>query len=300
MPGSDEKKSGARGVARLPRKKSGQQGKQDGNFVTPSTGTAIANGTLEEQSTEAPSNAEGEDFVNVAGFFKEYDESGPVTKKLKEDTPLAPRNSYLIECVVERLVGGLNVLFFQNPKTRANPDQKTVAYEPFMPSFRSVFFNNVQDQLLVDAMGARCDENHQFIPNKKNISDVKKMKFGWNLLLNESVSDAGDWAIHLCCCLNESEEYKACFDTQRTSDRSPFFQVLSEITPEGEPLRKLDQVMMDDGICRYLCNKFNLKNYGVRRRLKTQENWDALLKPYFQDTTRGRKVIVEYLDSQTG
>lgn len=284
----DEKKVASRSSGRIPRRKS-SQGKRS------STAAFVAEAMVEEAGPEPNLDAQmepvPEDPSNDA-------EGGPAPKKLKEATLVAPRNSYLIECVVEKLLGALNVLYFQNPP-RNTPGQKTEVFEPFMPSFRSVFFDNVKDELLVDAMGARCDSKHQFIRNKKTVTDVNQMKYGWNLLLNESVEDPGDWAIHLCCCLNESQAYKNSFDTQRTSDRSPFFQVLGDITPEGGPTRKLDQVMMDNNIARYLCNKFNLKNYAVRRRMNTQEKWDELLQHYFQDTKRGRKVIEEYLNAQT-
>ena len=290
-----DKKIASRAPPKVPRKKP-NQGKRPSNLVSPSAAGTTVEAMADEATLEGNSSAKSESAV---GNPPEETDGGPTSKKLKEDSLLAPRNSYLIECVVENLQGGLNVLYFQNPARNVAEGQKIEVFEPFMPSFRSVFMENVQDELLIHAMGARCDSNHNFIRNKKTVTDVSQMKYGWNLLLNESVEDPGDWAIHLCCCLNESEAYKNSFDTQRTSDRSPFFQVLGDVSPKTGPKRKLDQVMMDNNVARYLCNKFNLKNYGVRRRMNTQEKWDKLLQPYFQDTKRGQEVVEAYLDAQT-
>ena len=107
------------------------------------------------------------------------------------------------------------------------------------------------------------------------------MKFGWNLILNESVDHPGDWGIHLCNVLNSSDAYKNSFDINRTQGRIPHFEVVHVLFPEKSERRKLDQVMMDAGVAKFLTKKFNLKNYGVRRRLKSDEDWNKLLEPYF-------------------
>lgn len=277
-------------------RKKPNQAKRSSNLVSPSAAGASVEGMADGSVAEVDPRSKSD--PSLQQFSNETD-NGPAPKKLKEDSPVAPRNSYLIQGVVEKYQGNLNGLYFQNPVRNTSEGQKVEVFEPFMSSFRSVFMDNVKDELLIDAMGARCDSNHRFLRNKKTVTDVSQMKYGWNLLLNESVEDPGDWAIHLCCCLNESEAYKNSFDTQRTSDRVPFFQVLGDVTPKTGLLRKLDQVMMDNNVARYICNKFNLKNYGVRRRMKSEEIWHDLLEPYFQDTKRGQKVIEEYLDSQT-
>ena len=56
--------------------------------------------------------------------------------------------------------------------------------------------------------------------------------------------------------------------------------------------------MMDEGIAKYVIKKHDLKDYGVRRRLKTDEAWGGLLQPYFQDVKRGRGVVEDYLRAQ--
>ena len=49
--------------------------------------------------------------------------------------------------------------------------------------------------------------------------------------------------------------------------------------------RKLDQVMMDEGIAKFVIKKHNLKDYAVHRRIKTDEAWHELLRPYFHDSS---------------
>jgi hypothetical protein len=199
---------------------------------------------------------------------------------------------YVNECVVEGLAGNLNVCFFKNPTTQRNRE----SYEPFTVSFRSVFGDAVEEELGVVAVGARCDSKHRFIANKKG-ADPDKMVYGWNLFVNDTVEDPGDWAIALCKTLNEKKVYVDSFDLTRTSGKPPHFQVLDDITQD--PRRKLDQVMMDEGIAKYVIRKHNLKDFGIRRRLKTDEAWRNLLEPYFQDVKRGQGLVEGYLRAQT-
>ena len=95
-------------------------------------------------------------------------EEDSVSKRLKTDVVPKPKNSYIIQMVVEKLQAAINVGYFQSPKSAYAPPN-TPIYEPFMTTFRSIFGNKVQDLLLIDAMGARCDSSHQFIPNKKGL-----------------------------------------------------------------------------------------------------------------------------------
>ena len=116
---------------------------------TSKAGTAIEG--MADQATFEGAKSESA----VENPLEETDE-GSSRKKLKEDSLRVPRNSYLIECVVENLQGGLKVLYIQNRTRKVAEDQKTEIFEPFMPSFRSVFMDNVQDEILIHDMGARC------------------------------------------------------------------------------------------------------------------------------------------------
>ena len=213
-------------------------------------------------------------------------------KQLKLDEMPEPNNCYTIECIVEKLDGSISVAFFKNPGKDG--------LEPYLPLFKNVWVDNVEEELQIHGIGNRCDSNHQFKRNKRNISDISTMQYGWRCFINESIKDPGDWAIHLCNTLNDSEPYKNSFDFQRTNGRQPHFQVVHVVYPEEGKRRKLDQVMMDDDIAKYLVKKHNLKNYGVRRRLKTDEHWNEMLQPYFVDANRGRKIVLKYLDVLSG
>lgn len=281
-------------TTRVPRK-TNNPGHHSSNLVSPPK-AKIANNDSMIQEEPKP-----EDLSQVNDVSEEADSEGHPkpsgsereTKKLKTNTIKQPRNCYLIQCVVEKLDGNVNVLFFKNPTKNIN----TPSFEPFMPNFNASFGRDfVERELRIVAMGSRCDSSHQFIPNKKGIKDVKSITFGWFMFLNDDIEDAGNWALHVCNVLNEQESYKQGFDPQKTSDRLPFFQVLDDITEE--PKRKLDQVMMDRNIVLYLCNKFDLNNYGVRRHLKTDEAWNELLQPYFQDVKRGREEVEKHLRKQ--
>lgn len=146
-------------------------------------------------------------------FEKDY-----LPKPLKlEETPM-PNNSYGIECVVEKLKGSISVAFFKNPGKEG--------LEPYLPIFKNVWGDNMGEDLLIHGIGYRCDSNHQFKRNKRNIADISQMQYGWSLFINESVKDPGDWAIHLCNSLNDSDSYKNSFDVQRTNGRKPHFEVV--------------------------------------------------------------------------
>ncbi len=223
---------------------------------------------------------------------KQGEDEDPVQKKLKLDDLPVPDNVYLIEAVLEKLDGGLNVCYFKNIGKEG--------LEPFMASFKSVFGEDTKDTLLVDSIGSRSDATHQLIINRKNITDRKAMRFGWALFVNESVFDPGDWGIHLCNVLNTSEEYKKSFDPTRTAGKMPYFEVTQVKFPEVGGRRKLDQVMSDFGVVRYLMKKFNLKSYRSRRRYQTDADWDELLHPYFEDTKRGRTAVEQFLAEEAG
>ena len=244
-------------------------------------------GSSAEATSEVGGSVPSVDSSQLVEFEKDYP-----SKQLKlEDKPM-PNNSYVIECVVEKLKGFISVLFFKNPGKDG--------LEPYLPIFRNVWGENVEEELLIFGIGNRCDSKHQFKRNKRNIADISAMQYGWSLFINESVKDPGDWAIHLCNCLNDSEPYKSSFDTQRTNGRKPHFEVVHVVDPPEEKRRKLDEVMMDDDIAKYLVRKFNLKSYGARRRLKTDEDWKQILHPFFVDVRRGQKVVLKYLSDMAG
>jgi len=268
-----EKKSTSR---RVPRKKT-TPGHRIATLVAPPEAKAVDDRATRQEPVI-------ENHPNPSGFAE-----ASASKKLKKQNMSA---FYIIECVVEGLVGDVNVCFFKNP---ARPNRET--YEPFTVPFRSVFKDRLEEDLGVVSIGARCDSNHRFIANK-NGADPDKMEYGWSLFVNDTAADPGDWAIELCRKLNTDEAYLNSFDLSRTSGKPPRFQVLDDVTQE--PRRKLDQVMMDEGIAKFVIKKHNLKDYAVRRRLKTDEAWHELLHPYFQDFQRGRLVVEDYLRAQTG
>ena len=271
---SSEKKPSSR---KVPRKKATQ-----GHRVTSPVYPTVAK-TAEKVvvSEDSPSEAHPSPNESV---------QASAAKKAKKEN-MSSSKFYFNECVVENLEGDLNVAYFKNP---GEPTRES--YEPFTVSFRAVYGDRVEDELGVVSIGYRCDAAHQFIPNKKG-ADPQKMKYGWCLFINDTATDPGDWAIEMCKTLNENQTYLDSFDKQRTNGKTPHFRVLDDITQK--PRRKLDQVMMDEGIAKYLLKKYNLKDFGVRRGFKTDEDWNKLLQPYFKDVKRGRGVIEDYLRAQT-
>ena len=295
----EKKKPVARNSGKVPKKKT-NQGKRGASLVTPAAVKPVEEPSEGKQAkdTNEPSDEAmiAEDSVldaeNVPEGEQEDFGANSLAKKLKtEDVPV-PSSCYIIQAVMEKLQGDLNVAYFKNPGS----DGK----EPYMPLFKNTFLDNVKDELLVDGIGARCDGTHQFVINKKFITDASAMKYGWSMFINESVFHPGAWGVHLCNMLSESEAYKSSFDPQRTNGRPPHFEVSHVVYPSPSYRRKLDEVMMDEGIAKYLCKKYNLKNYGVRRRLKTSKDWEKLLQPYFADPKRGQTVIEKFLADQAG
>ena len=277
-----DKKASSRKVSR----KKPTQGHQAPPVVSPAATKATDPVADTVAGTVAGSeNSVPEQHPNPSGEVRDS-----VPKRLKKDKMLSSQFN-INECVVERLDGDINVAYFKNPGL---PHRET--YEPFLVSFRQVFGDRVEDEIGVVSVGYRCDASHRFIPNKKG-SDPEKMRYGWSLFVNDTETDAGDWALAMCKTLNESQAYVGSYDISRTNGKPPRFQVLDEITQE--PPRKLDEVMMDEGIAKFLLKKYNLKDFGVRRALKTDEAWNELLQPYFQDVKRGRSVIEDYLRAQT-
>ena len=318
----DEKKPAPKGAARVPRKQKGSsqpkrtlnavstakvqtidevmisEGCGASNLVSPKASNAFDEGMNNEGSgPHLSSKADQERSQDIRSEADESEEEEEhIQKKLKLQELVPPYGVYVIECVCEKLKGGINVIFFKNIGREG--------MEPFMKSIRTMFGDDVKFVFLIDHTGSRCDPvDHLKLPNRRNITkeEIQKKKFGWAVHLNESVRDPGKWGTHVCNLLNGNKAYMESFDPSRTQGKSPFFDVSQVLFPREESNRRtLDQVMTDEGIVRYLVSKLNLRSWSGRRKIKTEADWARVLEPFFQDTVRGRKAIMEFLEKESG
>ena len=195
---------------------------------------------------------------------------------------IAGQSNAQVRC--EQLRKHLQILHLQKAKKKeeahARPTAEELSTNP-----------ELREHVQVNQIRRRRDPDSPF---GEPLKTEPGSEWAWNLFLRametgeEEPTDVIDWATLVTDELLNNPDVQSKFECPTE------FEVTADET--REPLRRADEVIVDEDIAAMLVDMHGLRHPKVRRTLNIEARWSAALEDCFSDVGRGLSAIRAYLE----